>query len=386
MCGRVSHMTVALSSRPLALDAACCLALLGLAVALSSRVWSSPIRWTPDGLAYQAKMLEYAGLPARTAEAQAFALRLRVTAANGGETLTSRANFAKDMRWFRRRIVVSAVAARLRPILGQRSVLAVSLASYVLLGVALYVFLRFRFAPLYAAGSAALALLFPPLQRWSFDPLSDSAGLLCVVLALTAAMLTIRRGRRWLPLWIAVVAIGSITRESIVVPVLTAGLLAARRTPRTMALFLTGVAAMAPAMLFLRFPLRLSFAEVAAHQLHQRVDTSTLGLMKDWALLAARQPLWDFATEPFWTSLLLIALAMVVLTRERSTCSRMIRSAALAGWLYLASFPFITGLRLEFVLLPAATFGLALLAEDVSATVRMWNSPHPTPADASAAR
>jgi hypothetical protein len=370
------HVSVARGSTRRSVDAVFCLALIGLAVLLSSRAWTSPIGWTPDGLAYQAKALEYAGLPTEEAEHQAFALRSQVTGANGKATLTSEEKFASNMVWFHRRVLVPEIAARLQPVLGLRSLLAISIAAYVLLGVSLYAFLRLRFAAPYAAGAAALALLFPPLQRWSFDPLSDSSGLLCVVVALTAATLTLTRDRRWLALWISAIAIGSVTRESIVVPILAVGLLAARRTPRARSLLLSGLAAVGPAMLLLRYPERRSFALAAAHQMHTRIDLTTLGILKNWVLLVIWQPLGDLFADPVWTYALGLALAVVALSPRRTIFARLARSSAVAGWLYLASFPFLSGLRLEFVLIPPATYGIAQLAEDVVITARKMGRPH----------
>jgi hypothetical protein len=368
-----------LAGRPLTVDSLCCLALLGLAVLLSSQVWSSPIRWTPDGLAFQAKLLQDRGVPRPAAISQAFLLAPNVTPLNGRAALTTEAKLAYNMRWYRRRILVPAIGARVWPVFGLRSLLTVSLAAYVLLAMALYIFLRLRFAPPYAAGATALTLLFPPLRRWSFDPLSDSAGLLWVVFALTAAVLTVRSSRWWLIPWVGVLAAGSLTRESIVVPVVAAGILAARRAPRAFPLLVSGLLAIAPAMILLRFPFERAFAEAAARQFHDRVDMTSLGLLKHWATLAGRLPLWEFVNEPIWTSVLVGALAMIALSSDRSVPARVARSSAVAGAVYLLSFPFFTGLRLEFVLIPAASYGLALLAEDAVLAVRKTRSACPTP-------
>jgi hypothetical protein len=275
-----------------------------------------------------------------------------------------------------RRIVVSALASLLLPVLGDRSLLAVSIAGYVLLGAALYMLLRFRFTPPYAAVATALTLLFPPLQRWSFAPMTDAWGLLFVVIALIAATLTIHGGRRWLFLWVPVIALGSITRESIAAAVITAGILTARRVRHATWLFVTGAAALIPAALLLRTSLRFTvvFALAASHRLGVPVDTSLGALIKHWAILAAVEPFWYLHTEPIWSTAILLTLGVALFARDATLEARVARAAALGAILCLATFPFISGLRAELVVLPAAAFGLALLAQDLVATGRTWRA------------
>jgi hypothetical protein len=276
------------------------------------------------------------------------------------------------MRWFRRRILVPEIASWVRPVLGDRSLLAVSIAAYVLFGAALYVLLRFWFARPFAFVVTSLVLMFPPLERWSFAPMTDSAGVLSVTIALIAATLTIRHGRRWLPLWAAAIAIGSITRESIAAAVAAAAVLAVRRAPRSVLLFGVGVASFAPASLLFRYPMRLSFATLAARRLRVPVDTSTLALVKHWAVLAGVEPLFYLVSQPIWTGILLVTVAMALFSRAGGVDATIAQSAAVGALIYLASFPFISGLRLELVLLPAAAFGAALLAQDLVGTARLW--------------
>lgn len=347
-------------------DAGCCLAVVCVGVALSVPSWSAPIAWAGDNVAYQAKMLHYAGASTAVAESDAFHLEVGYATANGDSVADARARFRSNMVWFRRRALVPAVASRLYPRLGSRSIQAVSIAAYVLLGAALFVFLRLRFSSLHAAGVAALTLVFPPLRRWSVDPLTDSAALLFLVCALTTAALTLKSGRRWLIPWVLALALGSVTRETIVAPVLAAGVLAAWRTRRAPILLLAGVAAVAPAMLLLRFPFKEAFAEAAARQLRVPVDTSFLALLEHWLFLALTLPVRDVLTEPVWTLVLVAAVAFVALRRDDSTVGQVARASALGGLLYLASFPFVTNLRLELVLVPAAAYGVALASESAA--------------------
>jgi hypothetical protein len=354
-------------------DAACCVALLGLALALSIPAWSAPVAWDPDGIAYQAKTLQYSGVPAQEALSQAWLLRSQVTPKNGRATLNSKVDFATwEMREIARRIAIPAAASRLLPVFGSRSLLALSIAAYVLLGGALYVLLRFRFARVYALSVTSLALCFPPLRRWSFAPHTDSAGLLLIVIALIAAALTLRRNRRWLLLWVPVVALGSITRESIAVAVAAVGVLAIRRVPRAIGLLLTGIAAIAPAATISQVSMRSVFAEAAAHRLHVPYDTSAVALLKHWALLAVGEPLYYLVSQPLWTAVLVVTVGAALITKEADLQARAARAAAIGAILFLATFPFSSGLRVELVLVPAAAFGAGLIAEDLVATIRMW--------------
>jgi hypothetical protein len=355
-------------------DALCCLALVSLAILLSVRAWTAPIAWDPDGLAYQAKTLEYSGVPHSEALSRAFALRGLATPQTARIELLaeSEAQFASDMRWYRRRVVVSEAASWVRPVLGDRSLLAVSIAAYVLFGAALYILLRLWFARPFALLVTSLVLAFPPLQRWSFAPMTDSAGVLSLTLALIAATLTVRRGRRWLPLWAAAIAIGSFTRESIAAAVAASAVLVIRRAPRSISLFAVGAAALAPAALLLRYPMRLAFANVAARHLRVPVDTSNLALLKHWAILAIGSPLYDLVSQPLWTGILLVTVAMTLFARVGGADSAIPQAAAVGALIYLASFPSMSDLRLEIILLPAAAIGTGLLAQDIVATARLW--------------
>jgi hypothetical protein len=252
-------------------------------------------------------------------------------------------------------------------------VLAVSLTAYVLVGVALFGFLRMRFGPATSLAASGITLLFPPLQRWSFHPMTDSAGLVAVLVALTMLALTVRDGRRWLMPWMLVIGIGSFTRESVAVPVIAAALLAFRRVTRALALFTTGVLATAPASLLLGYSYKLAFAESSARQLSVPIDASTAALAEHWVVLAVMYPIWEVYDQPIWTAVLVLSLVLFVRRRTPTVVDSVTGASAAAALIYLATFPIPTNLRLEFVFIPAAAYGIALAVQAAFSLVTRAN-------------
>ena len=341
-------------------------ALAALATLISAGSWFGAVRWTPDGLAYQAKTLEIRGEAPATAEKDAVAATGVMRLDYGrGPRVTAR-SLGTAMPYYRRRLLVPAVAALIYPLTGTRSLLAVSIAAYVLLIPALYGLLRLRFSRRAAAISAGCMALFPPLIDFSMRPLTDAPGLLMLVVAGIAAMLVVRHGMRWLPLWIAAVAVGSVTREGIAVVIIACGLLALEREARmrAAALFVSGVAAAAPATLLLGFPYRRELAVVTAQDLRVHVDQTWLGILHHWIDAVVRIPVWDFRDVPLATVILAAGLALFLLGRDRSVDGRMMRALLVGGFVFLAALPNPTQLRLEFVLLPVVAYGFALVVED----------------------
>src|SRR5437764_7074200 len=97
----------------------------------------------------------------------------------------------------RRRWTVPVLAAAVSPLLGDRSILIISLLSYAALGPALFVLLRRRFAPATSLIVALAALLLPPVSYWAGFPLIDLPSLLLLTIALLAATVAVERGRLW---------------------------------------------------------------------------------------------------------------------------------------------------------------------------------------------
>ena len=110
-------------------------------------------------------------------------------------------------------------AAALYPAAEERSLLDLSLAGYVAAVLALFGLLLLRFRTRRRRGcDAAAAALLPPLTHHSSFPLTDSWGLALETVALGAAILSLRRGLAWLPLWIGAIAVLAFTRDSTWIP------------------------------------------------------------------------------------------------------------------------------------------------------------------------
>jgi hypothetical protein len=338
------------------------------AVALSAPAWFAPPRWTPDSVVYEARALELTGVPSADARREAIAIGHGVVHLNGRRLTTN--EVAQDEHWYRRRVLLPAAAALLQPVTGSRGLLDVAIGAYILLAPALFLLLRLRFARVPAAIATVAVMAFPPLTNYALRPLSDGAGLLAVLIALLAMVMTVERSRWWLGLWVAAIAVGSVTRESIAVPVLVAAVLTIRRVRNASWLLLTGLAAIAPAMLFIKISYWRQLSLVTAGDFGRPVTERFGPVLHSWLSAVAHLPLWDYEQQPLWTLLLAAALFAFVCQRE-STAPRLVISATLIGsLLYLASLPNPTFLRLEFVLLPVAAYAVARSCE--------WLPLHPT--------
>ena len=91
--------------------------------------------------------------------------------------------------------------------------------------------------------------------------MTDSWGIALLLAALIAALTVLERGERWLPCWVAVLGVLSVTRETSIVAVGAACLVAAlTRTRRALWLAVSGVAVSIPALTILGAPLRETLA------------------------------------------------------------------------------------------------------------------------------
>jgi hypothetical protein len=118
--------------------------LVGLALAFSWSHWSAVPRWTTDGLFYEAQTLEVTGTPAGLARQEVFSGPLGRSAIDGGTHIHDRRWIEFSAAFYRRRWVVPAMAAALRPLVGVRGLQTVSLLGYVLVGVFTYLLARLR--------------------------------------------------------------------------------------------------------------------------------------------------------------------------------------------------------------------------------------------------
>jgi hypothetical protein len=361
--------------RKAALPVLVVLALTGLALAAIGGSLSGSPRWSPDGLFYQARVLQLQGADRGEALDRTF------FGAPGAELRGRDPERSGNREWVRynaqfydRRLTVPAAAAAIEPVAGERAVLDVSLAGYVATVLALLGLLLLRFRLPVAAAVTAATVFLPALTHHSSFPLTDSWGLALEIAAFAAAILVLRRGERWLFAWGAAILLLALTRDSMWVPVLAAAWVAFReRTRPAVALAATGVAAALPPVLAIRVPMR--------ELLGQMTNALTPDPGASWTTIAGRYPgaIVDmihadggFVRQGAWyTALFLIAglAALFALGRDEpgSHALTLMRAGAVAGLAYVLAVPVFSGFRLELILVPMAAFGLGLGAERLAA-------------------
>jgi hypothetical protein len=349
------------------------LALAGLAFAAVGGSLSGSPRWSPDGLFYQARVLQLQGAGRDQALDRAFfgpigaELRARDPQRSG-----NREWVRYNAQFYDRRLTVPAAAAAIEPAAGERAVLDVSLAGYIAAVLALFGLLLLRFRLPIAAGVTAATVFVPALVHNSSLPLTDSWGLALEIASFAAAILVLRRGERGL---VAILLL-ALTRDSMWVPVLAAVWLAFReRTRPAVALAVTGVVAALPPVLAIRVPMRELLAQM------------TNGLTPDpgasWTTIAGRYPgaLVDmvhadggFVRDGAWYTALFLLAGLIALfasgRRERgSQALTLMRAGAVAGVAYVVAVPVFSAFRLELILVPMAAFGLGLAAEALAGRI-----------------
>jgi hypothetical protein len=358
---------------PLAVPVAVALAVVAVLAVHGS--FERPFTWTPDGLFYQARVLQLRGeshdAAFRYVQEGPISERLRrVDPEHSGDP----AWMAYNERFFERRVAVPLVAAALHPAAGDRALLYVSVAGYVAAVLAVFMLLLMRF-PLPVAAVVALATaLFPALSDNAPLPHTDTWGVALLAFALAAALRVLDRGLRWLPVWMAAIFVLAFTRDSTWVAILAAGWCAWRLRSRTGAwVAVAGVAAALPAALLFPVPLRELLA-FGVSGLEPAPDAS-------WSLIAQRFPETvlellrsnaGFIRGGEWLSGAYLAAGLALLfalgrRRPPDAGATLLRGAALAAAPYLLVVPVFSGLRLELVFVPAAAFGLALGVQAVAA-------------------
>jgi hypothetical protein len=353
-------------------------ALLLLAFGSSLPAWFAPVRWTPDGFFYQARVLTLRGVDEDVAVSRVLSGPLVAEAVIDGP----QRDRLRDSEWVehttqitQRRVLVPGLAALATPVFGDFSLQAVSLIGYVLIAPLLYLLLRRRFSTRASFVVAAGTALLPPLREWSFHPLTDSWGLALEIACLLAAA------------WVAF----------------------AERTRTALALALSGAAAAAPVPLLLGAPVGGTVGHAAQDAERYwdslseaiRVDVASqtfgsehrltaiafalaiaLALVSVPASLARARRLasWACAAQIGLTlvgtamlatrrvepeqqlpvGLVLVAgLALLLLRARDDPCFRLHRAGAIACVAYLALYPVASGFRLELVFVPFVAVGLA---------------------------
>jgi hypothetical protein len=363
---------------------------LALAAALAAvSLWTvsawfgGPVRWTPDGLYYQARLLEIRGAEHDAAMAEAFegpiSERLRLV---DPEKTGDPEWVAYNERFYERRQAVPLAGAALYPLAGAKSLLYVSLAGYVATVLALFGLLLLRFRLWIAAAVALVTVFLPALTFHSAYPLTDSWGLALMTTALAAALLTLERGPRWLALWIGAIVVLSFTRDSAWIPIVGAAWVAYHARSRAAAALVgTGVASVLPALLLYPVSLRELLALAVNH--------SEPAPGASWSFIAENYPgaVLEFIRsdgglvrdgEWYTAAYLLGGIALLFLLAWGSRgnlASSLMKAAAVASVAFVLAGPVFSAFRIELVLVPMAGFGLALglqwLAEQFSLPERL---------------
>ena len=285
-------------------------------------------------------------------------------------------------RFYRRRVLVPAVAAAVEPVVGDepgRALRVASLIGYVLVAPVLFLLLRRRFSLWLSATLAVACALAPPVYKWSLGMRVDSWGLQLEAPALLAAVLVKDLGRRWLVLWVAAIAALAITRdaETVLLPAVAWLVFIERRdreaTRTNLALLVSGAVASLPAFLIGGAAVRDNLAYVIGGYRVPEDDS--------WSYVASGylDQLWRTVrtdlTYPFdfplpvaivlCAGLALAAAAVValVLRPSRGDSYFSLMKASIPGCvllLLLANNP--QAYRLELVFVPLAAVGLAILA------------------------
>jgi hypothetical protein len=280
--------------------------------------------------------------------------------------------------FYERRVAFPLAGAALYDVAGNRSLLYLSLAGYVATILALFAFLLLRFRVAIASLVTLGAVFLPPLVSHSSFPLTDSWGLALLIVALTAAVLALERGLRWLPLWIGALLILGFTRDSTWIPVLATAWCAFRYRSRVpVTLFATGLLAALPPLLLFQVPVRELLAELV-NGLEPSSDTSWSFILGHYpgALLDLVRANVGFLRRGEWyTAFYLVggvlSLFLFVWRRPaaRTPAASLLTAGAVVGLLYVFAAPAFSAFRLELVFLPMAAWGLALLTELVFARV-----------------
>ena len=348
------------------------LSALVVLAAIAAALWTSPVQWKPDSLFYQAHVYQVEGDSHAKAYRKVFAGPLSLPRRQGDAGLPLALRRVGNPAWVRyserfyeRRWFVPAVAAVVSPFYGTDSLRVISLAAYVLLGLALYALLRLRAAPAIAFVVAAGALLLAPVLFIAGLPLMDVCGATLETAAALGAILTLQRSLRWLFLWGPALAMLSLTRDSTVILGLAAVWLALReRTRASLLLVAVGAAAALPAPLALGAPVREAIA-YTFDNFYQPRDASWGWVASNYWPAGLRPLIRDnltyLQTHPF-TAVYLVGgyVALFLVRSHGDRFIRYFRAAAVSSILLDALQPNYTAFRLELTFVPIAAAGLAV--------------------------
>jgi hypothetical protein len=345
-------------------------------------VWpkfDQPVHWTLDGLFYEARMLEIRGESHNAAFQKAFEGPISAQLRREDPQHTGDARWVKyNEPFYERRVAVPFAASVAYPLAGDRSLLYVSLAGYIVSIVALFALLLIRFNIAIAAAVAAAAVFLPPLTRHSSYPITDSWGLALEIFALCAAILTLKRGLLWVPIWIATIGLLGFTRDNAWILVAAVGYCVLRyRSRETLWLFATGLIAALPPLLIFTVPVRDLLAMLVNHfQVSNDTSWSFIATHYPHAVLDLVRANVGFLRRGEWYTALylvggVVSLFVVVWKRRiKDPTMSLMTAGAVLSLGYILAAPAFSAFRLELVFLPMAAYGVASVAELLAAKVR----------------
>jgi hypothetical protein len=352
--------------------------LLAVALALLACVqarpaFDRPVHWTPDGLYYQARLLEMRGADKGTALKETFGAPLSAPLRARDPEHTGNGRWvAYNEPFYDRRIAVPIAGAALYPLAGDQTLLYLSLVGYVASIVALFGLLCLRFRVAAATVVTLATIVLPPLTQHSAYPLTDTWGLTLEITALALALVVFDRGLRWLPLWVAAVLLLGFTRDTGWIPVLATGWCALRfRTRPALALFASGCAAAVPALLLFKAPVRQLFAlAVSPQSPWEHTSWSYIAAHYPHALVEYLRDDAGFLRRGQWYTTLYfvggLAYFLFVAWRrraQRDLATNMMLAALAVSIGYVLAAPAFSAFRLELMFVPTAAFGLAFASE-----------------------
>lgn len=370
------------------------LAIAAIAVLSMSDTLSNPVRWTPDGLFYQARALEIQGVDRQESLTRTFQGPL------GNELRAVDPTRSGDMDWvnynaqfYERRVAIPAAAAALEPVAGERAILDLSVAGYVAAILAIFSLLLLRFSLPVAAAVSLATLALPALSHHAGYPLTDSWGVALETAAVAFGILALDRGKRWVIGWTVALLLLAFTRDSVLILVCAAAWLALTQRSRVSYWLLgTSVAATVPVMLIFAMPTR----ELLAMMLNDAqpdpgASWGTILGQYPGAIVDMLQADGGYVRGGAWLTamyLLIGIFLLFLLTRgaRGSSATTLLKAAAFAGAAYVVTIPVFSAFRLELVLVPMAAFGLAAGLEWAAAraALKSWVRPAlPAPGRAS---
>ena len=355
------------------------LALGALALLSMADTLREPVRWTPDGLFYQARALELSGTDREQALLETFQ-------GPKGETLRAidpersgdPEGVLYNAQFYTRRVTVPAAAAALEPVAGDRALIDLSVAGYVAAILAIFAFLLLRFSLPIATAVSLATIAMPALSNHAGFPLTDSWGLALMTAALACGVLALERGRRWVIGWALALLLLAFTRDSGLVLVAAAAWLTLTQRSKVSGWLLgTALAAAVPAALIFSMPMRELLA-MMLNDAQPDPGASWVSILERYpgAIIDLLQADGGYVRDGAWGSALYLLAGIVLLFAlsrgQRATATTtLLKAAVVAGAGFVVAVPIFSAFRLELVLVPMAAFGLALGLEWIAARVAL---------------